>query len=165
MELAQYVTRMATTKYFYVVIAIAALFIGVALYIYRTRIAPSVDPEYVANKEFLIQGAEPANTAELMFFYANWCPLSKKAVPIWGEFRETYENRTINNYRLVFKEIDCSDSDDAAMQAKLDSYKVDGFPTIKMLKGNEIIDFDANPTASSLEQFITSVIGTGGQSN
>jgi thiol-disulfide isomerase/thioredoxin len=165
MELLQRVTRMASTKYFYVVVAVAALFIGVALYIYRTRIAPDVNPEYVANKEFLLQGEEPANTAELMFFYANWCPLSKKAVPIWGEFRETYENRTINNYRLVFKEIDCSDSNDAAMQAELDSYKVDGFPTIKMLKGNEIIDFDANPTASSLEQFVTSVIGTDQPSN
>ncbi len=46
------------------------------------------------------------------------------------------------------------------MQAKLDSYKVDGFPTIKMLKGNEVIDFDANPTMDSLEQFVSSVIGS-----
>ena len=56
--------------------------------------------------------------------------------------------------------MDCSDSEASIMQAKLDSYKVDGFPTIKMLKGNEVIDFDANPTMDSLEQFVTSVIGS-----
>ena len=154
------VMRLASNKYFYLVLLIAALFIGVAIYIYTKNIAPNLDPEYVANKEFLDKDREPPNTAEFILFYANWCPLSKKAMPVWSEFKDTYENKTVNNYRLTFKEMDCSDSDDAAMQAKLDSYKVDGFPTIKMLKGNEVIDFDANPTMDSLEQFVSSVIGS-----
>ena len=160
MELMSNVTRLASNKYFYLVLFIAALFIGVAIYIYNKNIAPGLDPEYVANKEFLDKDREPPNTAEFILFYANWCPLSKKAMPVWNEFKDTYENKTVNNYRLIFKEMDCSDSEDAAMQAKLDSYKVDGFPTIKMLKGNEVIDFDANPTMDSLEQFVSSVIGS-----
>jgi thiol-disulfide isomerase/thioredoxin len=160
MDVVSKMTRLASNKYFYVVLVVAAIFIGVAFYIYRKNIAPNIDPEYVANKEFLDKDAEPANTAEFMLFYANWCPLSKKAMPVWKEFRETYDEKVINNHRLIFKEVDCSDSEDSAMQAKLDSYKVDGFPTIKMLKGNEVIDFDANPTMNSLEQFISSVIGS-----
>jgi thiol-disulfide isomerase/thioredoxin len=157
-------THLATNKYFYIIIAVAAIFIGVAIYIYRRNIAPSIDPAYVDNEEFVDKnGSDSSNandTAEFMMFYANWCPLSKKAMPVWNEFKETYENKTINNYRLIFNDVDCSDSNDSAMQAKLDSYKVDGFPTIKMLKGNEVIDFDANPTMDSLEQFVSTVIGT-----
>ena len=160
MDVVSKMTRLASNKYFYIVLVVAAIFIGVAFYIYRKNIAPNIDPEYVANKEFLDKDAEPANTAEFMLFYANWCPLSKKAMPVWKEFRETYDGKVVNNHRLIFKEEDCSDSDDSAMQAKLDSYKVDGFPTIKMLKGNEVIDFDANPTMDSLEQFVSSVIGS-----
>lgn len=156
------ITRLTSNKYFYIVIAVAAIFIGVAIYIYNKNIAPSINPAYVPNKEFVDQGvdSDSANTAEFMMFYANWCPLSKKAMPIWKEFKNTYENKTINNYRLIFNDVDCSDSNDSAMQAKLDSYKVEGFPTIKMLKGTEVIDFDANPTMDSLEQFVTTVIGS-----
>ena len=160
MDVVSKMTRLASNKYFYLVLVVAAIFIGVALYIYRTNIAPNIDPEYVANKEFLDKDSEPAGTAEFLLFYANWCPLSKKAMPVWNEFKEEYNEKVINNHRLIFKELDCSDSDDSTMQAKLDSYKVDGFPTIKMLKGNEVIDFDANPTMDSLEQFVTSVIGS-----
>ena len=160
MDVVSKMTRLASNKYFYLVLVVAAIFIGVALYIYKTNIAPNIDPEYVANKEFLDKDSEPAGTAEFLLFYANWCPLSKKAMPVWNEFKEQYNEKVINNNRLVFKEMDCSDSEDSIMQAKLDSYKVDGFPTIKMLKGNEVIDFDANPTMDSLEQFVTSVIGS-----
>jgi len=160
MELISNVTRLTSNKYFYIVLAVTALFIGLAIYIYKQNIEPKLDPDYVANSEFLNKDAGPANTAEFMLFYANWCPLSKKAMPVWTEFKKEYENKTINNYRFIFQEVDCSDSEDAAMQAKLDSYKVDGFPTIKIIKGNEVIDFDANPTMDSLEQFVSSVIGS-----
>ena len=160
MDVISKMSRVASNKYFYIVLVIAAIFIAVAFYVYRTNISPNLDPEYVANKEFLDKNSEPAGTAELMLFHANWCPLSKKAMPVWQEFRDTYDEKIVNNHRLIFKEVDCSNSEDSAMQAKLDSYKVDGFPTIKMLKGNEVIDFDANPTMDSLEQFVSSVIGS-----
>ena len=162
MELMPTITRLTSNKYFYIVIFVAAIFIGVAIYIYKKNIAPNIEPTYVANKEFLDKelDSESLNTAEFIIFYANWCPLSKKTMPVWDEFKNTYENKKINNHRLIFKEFDCSNSDDSVMQAKLDSYKVDGFPTIKLLKGNEIIDFDANATKDTLEQFLTSVIGS-----
>ena len=160
MDMLSTLSRMATNRYFYIVLVLLAIFIGAAVYIYKTNISPKLNPEYVANKEFLDKDAEPPNTAEFMLFHADWCPLSKKAMPVWREFKETYDNKTVNNYRMVFTDINCSNSDDSALQAKLDSYKVEGFPTIKMLKGNEIIDFDANPTMDTLEQFVTSVIGT-----
>lgn len=153
-------SRFTSNKHFYIIIAIAALFIGVAIYIYKTNIAPSIDPAYVANKEFVDDNMGQVNTAEFMIFYANWCPLSKKAMPVWNEFKDTYENKTINNYRLIFTDVDCSNSEDSSMQAKLDSFKVEGFPTIKLLKGKEVIDFDANATSDNLEQFITTVIGS-----
>ena len=160
MDVISKMSRLASNKYFYFVIIIAAIFIALAFYVYRTNISPKINPEYVANKEFLDKDSEPTGTAEFMLFHANWCPLSKKAMPVWKEFRDTYDEKIVNNHRLIFKEIDCSNSEDSAMQAKLDSYKVDGFPTIKMLKGNEVIDFDANPTMESLEKFVSSVIGS-----
>ena len=149
---------LSANRSFLFVCVIAACLIGVAYYIYITYVVPKMDPNYVANKEFLDKDAAKPGNVEVILFFASWCPLSKKAMPVWEEIKEKYNGKTINNYLITFKEIDGSDSENAAVSEKLDNYKVDGFPTIKLLKENELIDFDANPTQSSLEQFITTVV-------
>ena len=37
-------------------------------------------------------------------------------------------------------------------------YKVEGFPTIKLLKEGNVVDFDAKPIYSNLVSFINTVV-------
>ena len=37
-------------------------------------------------------------------------------------------------------------------------YKVQGYPTLKLIKDGQVIDFDSKPTESSIVQFLNSVL-------
>ena len=95
--------------------------------------------------------------AELILFYANWCPHCKTAKPQWDAIKEKYQNKTVHGYKLVFSEVDCS-VENANTENLMNKYNVEGFPTVKLLKDGQIIDFDAKPTEESLEQFINTAI-------
>jgi thiol-disulfide isomerase/thioredoxin len=104
------------------IIVAVILFILVGASYYYFYVIPSTSAQYRANKE-LIDGkgsgdqSGSSNEAELIFFYADWCPHSKKAKPIWEEIKKTYENKTINGYTIVFTEIDSS-TENAQVEAR-----------------------------------------------
>ena len=96
-------------------------------------------------------------TVEVLFFYADWCPHCKKAKPHWNNLKNSEkvgEGTRINNYSIVYTEVDCTDDKASGVQEKLSKFKVDGFPTIKMVKGTEVIEFDAKPELEILEGFV-----------
>jgi thiol-disulfide isomerase/thioredoxin len=95
--------------------------------------------------------------AELLFFYAEWCPHCKTAKPVWDDLRTEYENKTINGYTIVFTEINCT-KESAEVEKMMDKYNVEGFPTIKLIKDGQIIEYDAKPTKETLNQFLNSVL-------
>ena len=130
-----------------IIVLIFVLFIAICVYVYNIYVEPRLNPSYVANKEFVDQGA--SNEAELMFFYTDWCPYCKKAKPIWEQLKERYTNTPINNTTIYFKEIDCDKNETVA-----DEYSIEGYPTIKLIKNGEIIEYDAKPDLDTLEKFL-----------
>ena len=83
-----------------------------------------------------------------------WCPHSKNAMPIWNELKEEYGgSNAFNGYKINFVEIDGEENPDLA-----DKYKVEGYPTIKLLKGNQVIEYDAKPTKEHLKEFLNSTL-------
>ena len=46
----------------------------------------------------------------------------------------------------------------AGNEELLNRYKIEGYPTIKLLKDNQIIEFDAKPTKDNLEQFLNTAL-------
>ena len=133
------------------IVLIVILFISLSVYVYTTYVQPRLNPSYVANKEFVEQ--ESTKEAELMLFYTEWCPYCKKAKPIWNQLKEQYENQPINNTKVYFKEIDCDKNESMA-----DEYNIEGYPTIKLIKGNDIIEYDAKPDFNTLEKFLHSTL-------
>ena len=135
-----------------IIVATIVLLSVIGMYAYRKYIKPILAPAYVPNKEFVEEGIE-GGEADFIFFYVNWCPHCKSAMPAWDSVKTKYNERKINNTTVYFREVDCEKDEEEA-----DKYKVTGYPTIKLLKGNEIIEFDAKPTEDTLTQFLHAVL-------
>ena len=138
-----------------IIICTLALFLIIGgIYLYYTQEDSSV--KYKPNNEKMIPGGD-SNTAELLFFYANWCPHCKSAKPIWNELKTEYENKTINGYKIIFTEIDCSE-ETTESDKMMNQYGVEGYPTIKLLKDGQVIEYDAKPSKATLVQFLNTVL-------
>lgn len=93
------------------------------------------------------------NSAELMFFYTDWCPHCKTAKPVWESLKTTYENQKINGKKIVFTDVNCTE-DKPEVEKLMDKFKVEGYPTFKLVSEGKVYDFDAKPTEESLVSFM-----------
>ena len=137
-----------------IIIALCFLLIIIAIYYYYKKIAPSMNPSFVPNKEFVQKGdGTGGNEAEIILFYTEWCPHCKKAKPIWAKLKDKYDGKAINNTIIHFREVDC-DKDEATAT----KYNIEGYPTIKLVKGSQIIEYDAKPEENTLEEFLNTTL-------
>ena len=142
-----------------IILIAAVIMFGVLGFLYYYYyISPKLKSSYRPNSERVPEGSAPPNSAaELLFFFADWCPHCKAAKPIWNDLEAEYENKTINGYKVVFTEIDCS-TETAETDQMMNKYKIEGFPTIKLLKDGEVIEYDAKPSKETLSQFLNTVL-------
>jgi thiol-disulfide isomerase/thioredoxin len=140
--------KYANNTQFLVILLVVLLFIIAALIVYRRYISAGLTRDYVANNEFTNDGGA-LQSVDIYFFYTTWCPHCKTAKPIWEDFREEMKDKKVNGIKLNFFEVDC-DKDTATS----DKFKVKGFPTIKLVKGKQIIEYDAKPNKVTLIEFV-----------
>ena len=95
--------------------------------------------------------------AEIIFFFADWCPHCKKAKPHWDEVKQSYSDKVVNGYTMVFTEVDCS-KETEEMKKITAEYEIEGYPTIKLIKDGQVIEYDAKPDKDTLEKFISTVV-------
>jgi len=141
--------NMSNTFIFGIIAAILLICVGI-YYMYNNSAAKTT---YAANNENFTANKE----AELLLFYAEWCPHCKTAKPIWDDLKSQYENKTINGYTVIFTEINCT-QETAEVEQMMNKYHIEGFPTIKLLKDGEIVEYDAKPSKDTLVQFLNSVL-------
>merc|ERR1712179_859443 len=81
----------------------------------------------------------------LVEFYAPWCGHCKQLVPVWDKLGEKYADRA----SIVIAKMDSTANE-------LEEIKVQGFPTIKLIKSgtNEVIDFDGERTEAGFVKFL-----------
>ena len=143
-----------TSSRFWMILIVAIFFLIVAIYLYNKYVTPMVDNKFIPNNEFQQKSDDSdAQNVELYIFTVNWCPHSKKAIPIWEQLKAEYSNKTFNNYNIDFIQVDGEENPSLA-----DKYKVEGYPTIKMVKGNQIIEYDAKPSLEHLKEFLNSTL-------
>jgi thiol-disulfide isomerase/thioredoxin len=149
-------SKMTTTTF--VMIGGIILFVILAIYCYYYfYVAPNMKSAYKPNSEHIPIGSEQSGNAELLFFYADWCPHCKTAKPIWNELKSEYENKTVNGYKILFTEVNCT-TETAETDKMMNQYNVEGYPTIKLLKDGQVIEYDAKPTKETLTQFLNTVL-------
>lgn len=145
-------SKAGSFKYFMILFVITMIFLVAAIYTYRRYVSPKLNKAYVANSEFLPEGSGPENlnnSAELYFFYTTWCPHCKKSMPVWQNLKSELDGKSMKGVTLSFIEVDCDK--DAALAEK---YNVQGYPTIKLVKGNQVIEYDAKPEKDTLMEFL-----------
>ena len=112
---------------------------------------------YYSNKKKFKTSDSSTKSAEILFFFTNWCPHCTSAKPEWNAFKEQYKNQDVNGYKLAFKEIDCT-KESSESEMLMEKYKVEGYPTIKLIIDDKVIDFDAKTTKQNLIQFVNSAL-------
>ena len=139
-------------------VAIIIFIIILCLFAYYTykQYAKNIT-SYNANRENVSTDENSNKTATLMLFYVDWCPHCKTAKPEWDALKEEYDGKTINGYTLSFIEYNCTNESEDISQL-MDKYNIEGYPTIKLSKDNQIIEYDAKPTKSTMEQFLNTVL-------
>lgn len=134
------------------IIALVVILLLVAVYIYNNQCTRS--QQMIENFE---NESNEKRTAELMFFSVDWCPHCKTAKPEWEQLKAEYKDKTINGYDIIFTDIDCT-KETPQVEKLMNTYKIEGYPTIKLLKDGQVIDYDAKPSKDTLVKFLNTVL-------
>jgi thiol-disulfide isomerase/thioredoxin len=137
------------------IIVVSILLVCFGYYTYKQY--TDTKTSFYANRENIPKDVNSNKTATLMLFYVDWCPHCKTAKPEWESLKSEYDGKTINGYSMSFIEYNCTNESEDVSQL-MDKYNIEGYPTIKLLKDNQVIEYDAKPTKSTMEQFLTTVL-------
>ncbi len=140
----------------YIIFGVFAVVICIIIsyFVWQNYLSSKIN--YYSNRENS-EETETTKVAHLMLFYVDWCPHCKTAKPEWNALKEEYDGKNINGYVVVFEEYNCTD-ESSEIEELINKYKIDGYPTIKLIKDNQVVEYDAKPTKATMEQFLTTVL-------
>ena len=130
-------------------IAVLLVVLGLVAYFAYLRFSKPAKAPYQASSS----SSGGAKDVEILYFFTDWCPHCKTAKPEVEHVRNEMNDTTVNGYKITFREVNCT-TDTPEVDNLTRTYNVDGYPTIKLIKNNEVIDYDAKPNRDTLKQFI-----------
>lgn len=143
-----------------ITIVLLIIFSYVGYYSYKKYVKPAMKKDLhkdVANAN------KRKRTADVRFFFTDWCPHCQKSKPEWEEFKQQFsdKNKLINGYRVNCIDIDCSgDIDqDSEIMNLMNKFKIESYPTINLtLDGDETIEFDSKISKETLDTFVNTIL-------
>ena len=139
-----------------VFVFIILLVTGVFLYKYINSFkAPS--SKYKENSDIISNSHSGTKSATVYFFYTTWCPYSLAAIPEWEKIVDKYTENNVNGYSINFIDVDCT-KETVEIENMINKYNIEGYPTIKMIKDDQVIDFDAKAKFENIEKFLVTVL-------
>jgi thioredoxin-like negative regulator of GroEL len=125
------------------------LFITLLLVIYSNSIKDIISKKHVLNSEY-INNVSKQEEILVLYFYTEWCPYCKQSMPELNKFEEYIKGETGSaNYNITLTKIDCDKQTTIA-----DKYKIEAYPSIKLIYKNKVYDYDAKPNKANLIQFL-----------
>jgi thiol-disulfide isomerase/thioredoxin len=143
-------------------IVIVAAIAGLLYYIIKNDMVPGLNKFFsnaqgttMAAPDGIGAGGPGDKNAQLFLFKVDWCPHCKKAKPVFDEVEKELNGRKINEYTVSFKTVDCEAEPDMA-----DKFKIEGYPTIKLVKDGQVIEYDAKPEKDKIMEFLETVLSS-----
>jgi thiol-disulfide isomerase/thioredoxin len=140
---------------FIIILLLALVFLIAAFYVFKKYVLP-LNNSFKPNNEFPSSNTDETTEekyAIMYMFKVDWCPHCKKALPIWEKIVADYQDKIIKGYIMDFKLIDGEEDAETT-----DKFNVEGYPTIKMIKDDQIIEYDAKPDYDTIVQFMQSTL-------
>jgi thiol-disulfide isomerase/thioredoxin len=149
----------ANSKNIIITLVIIAALAGILYYVIKNDMIPGLN-KFFSNAQGTstsapdgIGGSEGDKNAQLFLFKVDWCPHCKKAKPVFDEVEKELDGKQINGYTVSFKTVDCEAEPDMA-----DKFKIEGYPTIKLVKDGQVIEYDAKPEKDKIKEFLNTVL-------
>ena len=130
------------------VMLLIIIFIIIMFFVYNNFIKKFINDKHSLNKEF-VKNSNNNNDVLILFFYTKWCPYCKQSMPEINKF-EDYING-LTDQTITITKIDCDEKPTIA-----DKYKIEGYPTIKLIYKGTTYNYDAKPSKDNLIQFLES---------
>jgi thiol-disulfide isomerase/thioredoxin len=148
------VLRKYISPYYYYIITfvIFVIFLGAGIFWYNRQKDKTVNRfEDVANVN------RRNKEAVVYLFYVDWCPHCKTAKPEWNTFKSQYDGKGINGHVIKCVEVDCT-NEDSNTKFLMNQYKIESFPTVKLVMDDKTIDFDSKITTTTLTSFVNTML-------
>lgn len=137
------------------IIAVIIIFSIVAYFSYNKYVASSVNKNVTSD---IANANRRKKEADVLFFSADWCPHCKTARPEWNKFVNKFDGTNVGEYTIKCVDVNCTDPDNPDIQASIQKYGIEHYPTLKMTKDDNIIDFDAKISEESLDKFVNAML-------
>jgi thiol-disulfide isomerase/thioredoxin len=119
------------------------------LLLYNNYIKDIISKKHVLNSEY-VNNVTKQDEILLLYFYTEWCPYCKQSMPEINRFEEHIRGENDSaNYNITLTKIDCDKQTTIA-----DKYKIEAYPSIKLIYKNKVYDYDARPNKANLIQFM-----------
>jgi thiol-disulfide isomerase/thioredoxin len=92
------------------------------------------------------------NQLVLVLFYVDWCPHCVSTKPEWQNLVNKLNNKQVNGHNIKVQA--CNAEGTATEKAFASENSVQGYPTIKLLKENDVVEYNGARNAEALEEFI-----------
>ena len=132
---------------------------GVFLYKY-INFQKTSSSQYKENNDIVSSSSDSQigpKSATVYFFYTTWCPYSLAAIPEWEKIVDKYSENSVNGYSINFIDIDCT-KETVEIENMINKYNIEGYPTIKMIKDDQVVEFDAKAKFENIEKFLVTVL-------
>lgn len=97
----------------------------------------------------------PIGSANLYFFYTDWCGYSKKAMPEWEALEAKLKESPIFGSTRVTPVRVNAETD----RATATLYEIEGYPTIKLETSSSLTTYDGRRTSTALLEFLRETLG------
>jgi thiol-disulfide isomerase/thioredoxin len=138
------------------IIVILVIFLLAATFIYNKYYVKKMEQK--DNKFADVANANKRNNEVIIYFFnVDWCPHCKTAKPEWEKFAKLYDGKEKGQYVIKCLDYNCTD-ENADVTKVINKYNIESYPTVKMLKDGQVIEFDSKITEYTLEQFVNTMI-------
>ena len=136
----------------FIILAITLIFLGLTIFLYNNVVKGMLNKKHPLNREFVSE--RNSDDVLILYFYTQWCPYCKQSLPEIKKFEDYISGlNSENSYKITLTKIDCDEN-----TAMAEKYKIQGYPTIKLIYKGKVYDYDAKPNKQNLIEFLQTSI-------